>query len=331
MWQTLETKAKFIGQVMTGQAVARRIEDLDAPALTFAEVKAIASGNPLVIEKAKVDAEVMRLSRLRSEFTESQYNLRGRLRIAAEDIERLTHRISGMEADLAARIDTQGDRFRITLGPKQFTDRVEAGTALVYLVNDHKDDHLRGKPSTVVLGEIAGFKLEFRSTLADRVTLRGRSEYLANVSPSPTGFISSIEHAARCIDEHLLKGRELLARHGQDAAQLRKLGTGMFEHEERFRELQRRQAELVGLLDLARNQAAAQQAGDGQDSESAEPSESPLTPAPAETIALAKARLPRKPNAVRTLRPAQPKPGTLQSSTPLSSLPKVAPRIRLAS
>ncbi len=91
-----------------------------------------------------------------------------------------------------------------------------------------------------MLGEIAGFKLEFRSTLADRVTLRGRSEYLANVSPSPTGFISSIENAARSIDEHVLKARELVARLEQDAA---RLVTGVFEHEERFREQQRRQAD----------------------------------------------------------------------------------------
>jgi len=58
MWQTLETKAKFIAQVMTGQSDLRRIEDIDGAALTYAEVKAIASGNPLVIEKAQVDAEV---------------------------------------------------------------------------------------------------------------------------------------------------------------------------------------------------------------------------------------------------------------------------------
>jgi hypothetical protein len=61
MWQTLETKAKFIAQVMSGDMTIRRLEDLDSAALTYAEVKAIASGNPLVIEKAQVDAELIRL------------------------------------------------------------------------------------------------------------------------------------------------------------------------------------------------------------------------------------------------------------------------------
>src|SRR5437667_849696 len=71
-WHTLETKAKFIAQVMSGDMTIRRLEDLESAALTYAEVKAIASGNPLVIEKAQVDAELMRLTRLRSAHAEEQ-------------------------------------------------------------------------------------------------------------------------------------------------------------------------------------------------------------------------------------------------------------------
>ena len=72
MWQTLETKARFIAQVMTGESDLRRIEDIDGTALTYAEVKAIASGNPMVIEKASIDAEVARLSRLRTQPVEPE-------------------------------------------------------------------------------------------------------------------------------------------------------------------------------------------------------------------------------------------------------------------
>jgi len=86
LWQTLETKAKFIAQVMTGESDLRRIEDIDGSALTYAEVKAIASGNPLVIEKASIDAEVARLTRLRGQHQQSQYNLRIRLRHQTDDL-----------------------------------------------------------------------------------------------------------------------------------------------------------------------------------------------------------------------------------------------------
>jgi TolA-binding protein len=260
MWQTLETKAKFISQVMTGQTVARRIEDLDSPALTYAEVKAIASGNPLVIEKAKVDAEVMRLSRLRSEHSESQYGTRSRLRMAGEDVARLERQVAAMEQDKVTCVDTQGEKFRMVVGQKTYTERAEAGAALVYLAAEHRDDHLGGRAGTVVLGELAGFKLEYRSTWPDKVTLRGAAEHVANISPSPIGSISSLEHAARSIEEHVLRLRDELARCRMNLAELTALTGKIFEHAERYRELLKRQGELVDLLDITKNQAAAQQA-----------------------------------------------------------------------
>ena len=265
MWQTLETKAKFIGQVMTGQTVARRIEDLDSPALTYAEVKAIASGNPLVMEKAKVDIEVMRLARLRSEHNESQYGSRNRIRMAGEDVARLERQVSAMERDLSIRQDTQGDRFHMTVGDKTYTERAAAGAALVYLAADHRDDHLVGRAGTVVLGELGGFKLEFRSTWPDKVTLRGEAEYTAHISPSPVGSVSSLEHAVRAIAEHLQRGRDELKRCQTCVAELTALSGKIFEHEERYRELLKRQGELVDLLDITKNQAGPQQATETKD------------------------------------------------------------------
>jgi hypothetical protein len=258
MWQVLETKAKFIAQVMTGQSTARKIEDLDSPALTYAEVKAIASGNPLVIEKAKVDAEVMRLSRLRAEHSEAQFGNRNRVRMLEQDVARLEHRIEAMKRDLAARQDTRGDNFRIVLNGQKYDDRAKAGAALVYLVEDHKTDHLLGRPATAVLGELAGFKIEFRSTLPDKLTLRGDADYQANVSPSPVGVISSLEHAAHSIEERLGQSREGLERAQKDLAELTSLAGRTFEHEEHYRELLKRQAELVEALDITKNQASSQ-------------------------------------------------------------------------
>ncbi|WP_334319088.1 hypothetical protein [Termitidicoccus mucosus] len=258
MWQVLETKAKFIAQVMTGQSTARRIEDLDSPALTYAEVKAIASGNPMVIEKAKVDAEVMKLARLRAEHSESQFGNRRRVLMMQEDTARIERRIAAMEHDLKVRKDTQGDKFVMVLDGKKYTDRTKAGTALVYLVEDHKTDHLLGRTAPAVLGELAGFKVEFRSTLADKLTLRGQTEYSANVSASPVGIITSLEHAIRSIEESLARSRADLERTRQDMASLSSLSGGVWEHEEHYRELLKRQAELVEALDITKNQASAQ-------------------------------------------------------------------------
>ena len=262
MWQTLETKARFIAQIMTGESTARKIEDLDAPALTYAEVKAIASGNPLVIEKAKVDAEVMRLSRLRAEHAEAQYSNRSRMRMMEQDVIRLERHIVAMEQDLAARQDTHGEKFQIVLNGKRFTDRPEAGAALIYLVEDHRTDHLHGRNGPAVLGEFAGFKLEYRSTLADKLTLRGTAEYGANVTPSPVGIIGSLEHAARSIEDQVARRREELAQTRKNLGELSSLAGTLFEHEERYRELVGRQADLVQALDITKNQASSRLAAE---------------------------------------------------------------------
>ena len=127
MWQTLETKAKFIAQVMSGDMTVRRLEDLDSAALTYAEVKAIASGNPLVIEKAQVDAELIRLTRLRSAHAEEQYRIRSNLRHAHEDAQTFTVRLTNRRQDIAVRQDTSGDNFRIEFDGQTLDNRGIAG------------------------------------------------------------------------------------------------------------------------------------------------------------------------------------------------------------
>src|ERR1700724_3132577 len=108
MWQTLETKAKFIAQVMSGDMTIRRLEDLDSAALTYAEVKAIASGNPLVIEKAQVDAELIRLTRLKRQHAESLYQMRANLRRSHEDAEAFAGRLANLRQDISTRQDRSG-------------------------------------------------------------------------------------------------------------------------------------------------------------------------------------------------------------------------------
>ena len=88
MWQTLETKARFINQVMNGSVTVRQAEDLEGGALTYAEIKAIASGNPAVMEKVKVDTEIRKLDQLRSSHINQQHNIRWEVKSLPEQIER---------------------------------------------------------------------------------------------------------------------------------------------------------------------------------------------------------------------------------------------------
>ena len=99
MWQALETKARFIGQVITGDNSARRAEDIGGQELSYAEVKAIASGNPAVLTLAEADAELQRLNLLKKNHLDEQYVARRSVRDLPGSITSLSKRLSGLTAD----------------------------------------------------------------------------------------------------------------------------------------------------------------------------------------------------------------------------------------
>jgi len=215
----------------------------------------------------------MRLSRLRAEHNESQYTARARLRMTEQDAMRFERWTGQIKQDMATRRDTHGERFQMTVNGEVFTDRPKAGAALIYAVEDHKRDHLLGRPSTAVLGELAGFKIEFRSTNSEKLTLRGAMEYSANVTPSPVGIVASLEHAVRTIEEDLARCTQSLERAKKERVEFGVLAEKVFEHEERYRQLALRQSELVKALDITKNQASERLATESQETETSEKEE----------------------------------------------------------
>jgi N12 class adenine-specific DNA methylase len=101
MWQSLQTKAQFIGQVMHGDLTTREVKDVDDQALTFAEVKAIATGNPAMLVLAKTEAEVRRLRLLAQHHTDAQYRAQQQLRLLPTDLTKQETRLTGLRADIA--------------------------------------------------------------------------------------------------------------------------------------------------------------------------------------------------------------------------------------
>jgi len=262
MWQTLETKARFIAQVMNGDSDLRRIEDIDGAALTYAEVKAIASGNPLVIEKAGVDAEVARLSRLRTQHRDTQYRLRSEIRHYADEIPRLEKRLTEVQSDLALRQDTHGDRFVIELEGQEIRDRGIAGELLA-----RQGDRVKGRQVERRVGTFAGFHLFVSDNFmgGPEIVLKGSSVHRAKFGSSAHGTMRSVEHAVQSMDEVAagLTGRiadtrkrltELTAQSGQP-----------YEYEDRLAALSLRQQEIADALDLTKSQASRQMATEEQD------------------------------------------------------------------
>lgn len=256
MWQTLETKAKFIAQVMSGDMTIRRLEDLDTAALTYAEVKAIASGNPLVIEKAQVDAELIRLTRLRSAHAEEQYRIRANLRRSHEDAEVFTDRLANLRQDIAVRHDTSGDGFRIELDGQPIDNRGLAGELIVRRAEKVKSrfgDDIR-------LGRFAGFDLFLRPAFNDSVeiVLRGKNTYTARVTDTALGTIRSLEATVQGFEERAAKLDSDITESNKRAEELAGKIGAPFERETRYQELCRRQSEIEEKLDLTKNQAPSQ-------------------------------------------------------------------------
>jgi hypothetical protein len=100
IWQTLETKARFIAQVMRGDTGMRSAEDVELAALSYAEVKALASGNPLVMEKAGIDAEVAKLWLLKSQWDNQRWANQRESATLPSRIEKIRERIESIEADI---------------------------------------------------------------------------------------------------------------------------------------------------------------------------------------------------------------------------------------
>jgi len=143
MWQTLETKARFIQQVMRGQTSVRSAEDLDSGALTYAEIKAIASGNPAVVEKIKIDTEIRKLDQLRAVHATQQRQIRWQIRDLPRHISEVRQELSKVEMDLKTRDMNTGAEFSMTVGTRNFAGkgaREEAATALNAAVLSWRDD-----------------------------------------------------------------------------------------------------------------------------------------------------------------------------------------------
>jgi len=130
MWQTLERKARFIGQVMRGRLDVREIEDVGEDVLGFAELKAIASGDPLILQRAKIDAEVERLARVQRAWQRGHQALRATITAASLRSDAREQQIAAVSQALPQVRDTRAERFSITIAGRTHAHRTDAGGAL---------------------------------------------------------------------------------------------------------------------------------------------------------------------------------------------------------
>jgi hypothetical protein len=167
-WQTVERKAAFINQVTKGQVTERSVDDVGDQALSYAEVKALATGNPLIMERAGVSSE---LTKLEPAGDGSPWTSRLRLARRAESSEREAAEAARLaqayRAAAARAIDTSGERFAMVVAGRPYRQRAEAGAALREALLAAAQATATGARRRVDLGQLGGF-----SRLRHRVRLR---------------------------------------------------------------------------------------------------------------------------------------------------------------
>jgi hypothetical protein len=258
MWQTLETKARFIQQVMNGNVTVRQAEDLEGGALTYAEIKAIASGNPAVMEKVRVDTEIRKLDQLRASHVNQQHNIRWQVKSLPEHIERARKYHTALSADILTRDAHADEDFTMTVGNREFSGkgaREEAGNALNTVVMSWRNDR-----TPQVRGHFKGFEIVSRGSQFQEGTpdlfIRGKEGYKANLNlQNPLGTIASIEHVLRGLDRKAEEEQREAERQEKALADYRAQLGRAFEHEARLRELLAKQAQLNAMLDLDKHDA----------------------------------------------------------------------------
>jgi N12 class adenine-specific DNA methylase/adenine-specific DNA methylase len=255
MWQNNERKARFIAAALSGDTSVRRLEDLgEGQANQFAMAKAIASGDPRLMQKAGLEADIARLERLRAAHQDDQFAIRRQIRDAERDIEYSTRRIAEIGEDLDRLVPTAGDAFGMTVGDERFPERKLAGRALMKeiltLVQLQHEDG-------TIIASVGGFDLEYSGERFGQdgyryatmlVRTGAETEIELPVTTTPLGAIAKLEHVLANLEEEQDRARHRLAEAERRLASYRSREGGAFAFSDELADKRRQLAEIEKSL-----------------------------------------------------------------------------------
>ena len=252
MWQILENKQKFISQIMTSKSPVRACEDVDDTALSYAEIKALATGNPYIKEKMDLDVQVSKLKLLKANHTSQIYRLESDIaKNFPVQISALKERIAGMQIDsqVVKSVDLQdNDTFAMTVGNVLYEDKKEAGEALIAACAGLKTVSTGGK-----VGEYHGFTLSASYNMfsnAFELTIKGKCSYKLEIGKDPVGNMQRIHNTLSSIDRKLTESEQKLETVQQQLATAQEEVKKPFPKEAELNEKMERLSELNALLNM---------------------------------------------------------------------------------
>lgn len=252
LYQLVEGKQKFAAQIMTSKSPVRTAEDIDDTALSYAEIKMLATGNPYIKEKMDLDIQVNKLKMLKSYYLSQKYDLEDKIiKFYPQEIALQTARIKGLKADLEIQKthpkEIDGKFVGMTIQGTEYKDKAEAGKAIIYFCKT------KTNADTEILGEYRGFKMEIEFNQYERayvVTLRENSSYHITLGTDIHGNITRLDNAIDGIESRLNKAEEQLA---NTQAQLETAKVEVekpFAQEDELQQKMARLTELNALLDM---------------------------------------------------------------------------------
>ena len=251
-WQLIENKQKFIGQIMTSKSPVRSCEDIDEAALTYAEVKALATGNPYIKEKMDLDIQVSKLKLLKANHTSQKYRLEDNIvKNYPAQIATMKERLEGYRADIQTYQQNKfpdKDTFSIKIGNRVYTDKKEAGTALIDMCRSAKQPNM-----AVTIGEYQGFKMSvsFDSFFSKfTVNLKGSISHEVEIGTDPLGNLQRLSNALEGMSAKMEAVAQKLenVEHQLETAKVEV--TKPFAQEAELAEKLERLAELNALLNM---------------------------------------------------------------------------------
>ena len=252
MWQILENKQKFISQIMTSKSPVRACDDVDDTALTYAEIKALATGNPYIKEKMDLDIQVSKLKLMRANHISQIYSLESDIaRRYPAEITAAKERIAGLKADLAVAkplLEQDKEKFSITVEDRVYTDRKEAGSAILAACAAMKIAKTEGQ-----IADLGGFAISSRfDAFAQtfKLTIKRQSSYTIELGSDPAGNIQRILNALVSIEKTLPQVERRLETLQQQLAEAKEEVQRPFPQEAELNEKSARLAELNALLDM---------------------------------------------------------------------------------
>lgn len=204
LYQLVENKQRFISQIMTSKTPVRFAEDIDETALSYAEIKALAAGNPDIIEKTELDTQVAKLKLLKQNYLSEKYALEDKvIKYYPNEIKRLENRIEEMKEDIEVfnNNNTPDNSFeKMNIKGTDFTERKEAGEKIIEICKSMTN------PEPLEIGEYKGFKIILSFDTMDRkfyASMKNNLSYKTELGSDPSGNITRIDNALNGIETRL--------------------------------------------------------------------------------------------------------------------------------